>query len=65
MDCGGFTVGLIEWVLLWVCGFFYNGLQWIYNGLRCGFAFAVVSAFFLFFILRFTKHCKIFSGLFS
>jgi hypothetical protein len=22
------AVGLIEWVLLWVCGFFYGGLRW-------------------------------------
>ena len=55
----GFAMGL--WVFLpWfaVC----SGFTVDCSG---GFAFAVVSAFFLFFILRYTKHCKIFSGLFS
>ncbi len=50
---GGF-VGLLWW---WVCGFSNGGLRWI----------AVVGLLFLkffFFILRCSKHCKIFSDYF-
>ena len=67
VDCSGFAVGLIEWILLWwwVCGFFYSGLRWIYGGLRWWVCICNSFWFFLFFILRCPKHWKIFFRLFS
>jgi hypothetical protein len=33
VDCGGFAVGLIEWVAVMICGGFYGGLRWVAVGL--------------------------------
>ena len=40
----GLELGRAVMVSLWVCGFFYDGLRWIYGGLRwwvCGFTVMV------------------------
>ena len=45
---------------LWVSDYVFGGLQWFMVGLQW-----VSDCVFFFFILRCTKHCKIFFGLFS
>ena len=48
-------MGLIEWVLLWVCGFFYGGLHWIYGGLRWWVCICSGFCFFSFFHFTFPQ----------